>query len=279
MTPGQADGADVKRFLSDLVVRLNVAPSTQKQALNALVFFLQKSLKIELVDFSDFLHAQRRRKIPVVLTRDECGCLFTAMEDPHRLMAELAYGSGLRLMELLRLRMKDVDPARGVFTVRMGKGGKDRQTILPERLVPRLMLQLDTIKTWYERDRSEKRAGAWMPDGLARKSPKAGEECIWQWVSSSREFSIDPVSGLERRHHILDTTLQKSVKAAGQRAEIDKAVTPHVLRHCFATHLLESGTDIRTVQDLLGHAKLETTQIYTHVIQKPGLGVRSPLDA
>jgi len=194
-------------------------------------------------------------------------------------MAELMYGAGLRLMELLRLRVHHLDLDRGQLKVYAGKGDKDRITVLPNRLVPQLREHLGRLKVIFDRDRAENLAGVWLPEGLERKFKKAGETWQWQWLFPSREASFDPVSGTHRRHHVLDGAFQNAIRLAANRAGIDKRVTPHVLRHSFATHLLESGTDIRTVQELLGHESVETTQIYTHVMQKPGLGVRSPLDA
>jgi integron integrase len=193
-------------------------------------------------------------------------------------MAELMYGSGLRLLELLRLRVHHIDLTRHQLRVFGGKGDKDRVTVLPEQLVGQLREHLDRLRTLYAEDRSADLPGVWLPEGLARKYSKAGESWEWQWLFPSRELSVDPVTKVRRRHHLIDSTFQNSVRRAGQVARIDKRVTPHVLRHSFATHLLESGVDIRTVQDLLGHESVETTQIYTHVMQKPGLGVRSPLD-
>lgn len=194
-------------------------------------------------------------------------------------MAELAYGSGLRLMELLRLRVHHLDFDRQQLRVFGGKGDKDRVTVLPEQLNERLRCHIERLRALYHRDRAQGMPGVWLPEGLARKYQKAGESWEWQWLFPSRETSVDPVTKLRRRHHVIDGTFQNAIRLAAQRAQINKRVTPHVLRHCFATHLLESGVDIRTVQDLLGHESVETTQIYTHVMKKPGLGVRSPLDS
>lgn len=195
-----------------------------------------------------------------------------------RLMAELMYGSGLRLTELLRLRVKDVDLDRRQVIVRAGKGGKDRVTVLPTTLVGRLREHRERLRRLHEEDRQADAPGVWLPEGLERKFPKAGKAWEWQWLFPSRQWMLDPRTGLRRRHHVLDATFQHAIRQGAIRAQLDKRVTPHVLRHSFATHLLEGGTDIRTVQDLLGHKDVATTQIYTHVMQKPGLGVRSPLD-
>jgi integron integrase len=194
-------------------------------------------------------------------------------------MAELMYGSGLRLMEMLRLRIKDVDVERGQLTVRAGKGDKDRATVLPETLVEKLRAHRDRVRGLFEQDRAEQLAGVWLPEALERKYPKAGIAWEWQWLFPSRQVMRDPRSGLERRHHVLDATFQHAIRLGAQKARLNKRVTPHTLRHSFATHLLEGGTDIRTVQDLLGHVDVATTQIYTHVMKRPGLGVKSPLDA
>jgi integron integrase len=194
-------------------------------------------------------------------------------------MAELAYGAGLRLMELLRLRVHHLDMERGQLKIYAGKGNKDRITVLPERLVAPLQEHLARLKGLFAEDRAAKLPGVWLPEGLARKYSKAGVSWEWQWLFPSRETSEDPETGIKRRHHLSDTPFQGAIRGAARNAGIDKRVTPHVLRHSFATHLLESGSDIRTVQELLGHESVETTQIYTHVMQKPGLGVKSPFDA
>jgi integron integrase len=256
-----------------------VGAATQKQALNALVFYLREVEGKEPGDFSDFARARRRVRMPVVLNRAECERLFEAMEGTPRLMAELMFGSGVRLTELLRLRVKDVDLERGQLIVRAGKGDQDRVTVLPQRLQEKLRAHRERLRRLHVEDRSKGLPGVWLPEGLERKWPHAGEQWEWQWFWPSRETMRDPRTGLRRRHHVLDATFQHFVRQAARRARLDKKVTPHVLRHSFATQSLEIGTDIRTVQDLLGHKSVETTQIYTHVMNKPGLGARSPLDA
>jgi integron integrase len=277
-SPYAANGEDVAAFLSKLAVDFRASPATQKQALNALVFLMQEGLKRELGKLNFHL-ATPQRRVPTVLSRSECQRLFAELDGTERLMAELAYGAGLRLMELLRLRVHHLDLDRQRLVVHAGKGDKDRVTVLPAGLRAGLERQLQRLRQLHAEDRAAKLAGVWLPEGLARKYGRAGEKWEWQWLFPSRELSIDPVSGVRRRHHVIDTTFQRIIKRASNAARIDKRVTPHVLRHSFATHLWESGTDIRTVQDLLGHESVETTQIYTHVMQKPGLGVRSPLDA
>ncbi len=276
-SPYAAAADDVAAFLSTLAVELRASPSTQKQALNALVFLMQEALHRELGEIN-FKRAYPQRRMPTVLSVAECARLFAAMEGTSRLMAELAYGAGLRLMELLRLRVHHVDWERRRLQVFAGKGDKDRVTVLPEKLLPQLREQLARLRKLWESDRAVNLPGVWLPEGLARKYPGAGESLEWQWLFPSREASIDPASGLRRRHHVTDSAFQKAIMMAARKAGLTKRVSPHTLRHSFATHLLESGTDIRTVQELLGHASVETTQIYTHVMQKPGLGVRSPLD-
>ncbi len=277
-SPYAAGAEEVAAFLTELAVTRRASPSTQKQALNALVFLMQEGLHRELGKI-DFRRAAPQRRLPTVLSREECKRLFDELMGTERLMAELAYGAGLRLMELLRLRVHHLDLERNCLTVHGGKGDKDRVTVLPTSLRPALERQLARLRVLFQADRAQGMPGVWLPEGLAQKYQRAGEKWEWQWVFPSREASVDPVSGLRRRHHVIDTTFQRILKRAAEAATIDKRVTPHVLRHSFATHLLERGTDIRTVQDLLGHESVETTQIYTHVMVKPGLGVRSPLDA
>ena len=276
-TPMISSGEEVSAFLTMLAVEQRASVSTQKQALNALAFLMQEALRIDLGEMA-FARARPRRKIPVVLSRNEIEQLLDALSPGYRLMAEMMYGAGLRLMELLRLRVHHLDLERGQVQVYAGKGGKDRVTVLPESLRPRLEIHLDRLRGLLADDRQAGLPGVWLPEGLARKYQRAGEQWTWQWLWPSRSVMRDPESGMQRRHHILDGTFQNAIRAAADKAGLTKRVTPHVLRHSFATHLLESGTDIRTVQELLGHSKLETTQIYTHVMQKPGLGVKSPLD-
>ena len=269
---------DVRDFLTDLATRQRVSASTQKQALNALVFLLREGLERDPGEFGDFARARKSVNLPVVLSRDECQRLFAALEGTIRLMAELMYGSGLRLMELLRLRIKDVDLDRRQLLVRAGKGDKDRITVLPVAVLDRLRAHREGVRSVFEKDRQTGLPGVWIPEGLDRKYPKAGEAWEWQWLFPSRELMTDPRNGVRRRHHLLEERFQAAVREAARRAQLNKRVTPHVLRHSFATHLLEGGSDIRTVQELLGHKDVSTTQIYTHVLNRPGLAVRSPLD-
>ncbi len=277
--PATATAADLEGFLTWLAVERKVAGSTQRQALNALVFFFREVLGREPGPLNDYRPARPGTRFPTVLTRDECRYLFEAMEGTAALMARLMYGAGLRLMELLRLRVQDLDFARGIVIVRSGKGGKDRPTVLPEALRRPLADHLDRVRALYEQDRAGGVAGVWLPPPVEHKMPSAGLEWGWQWVFPSRQLSLDPRAGTMRRHHVLEGAFQAAVRNAANKARIAKRVTPHVLRHSFATHLLEMGSDIRTVQELLGHEDVATTMIYTHVLNRPGVSVRSPLDA
>jgi integron integrase len=269
---------DLKAFLSELAIKGRVSRSTQKQALNALVFLFREGLGREAGDLSGFELSRRGPRVPTVLSRTECSRLFAAMDGTSRLMAELMYGSGLRLIELLRLRVKDVDLSRMQVIVRAGKRDKDRVTVLPQTLVERLRAHRDRLRGLYEQDRAAGLAGVWMPEALERKYPGAGTSWEWFWFFPSRQTALDPHAGVVRRHHLLEGAFQLSVRDAARRARLHKRVTPHTLRHSFATHLLEGGADIRSVQELLGHQDVATTQIYTHVMNRPGLGLRSPLD-
>ena len=275
----QSTEADVKRFLSQLATRQRASGSSQKQALNALVFLMREALGRTLEDFGDYTRARKLKHVPVVLSRPECQRLFAALDGTTRLMAELMYGSGLRLTELIGLRIKDVDLERRQIIIRAGKGDKDRVTVLPDKLAQRLEEHRERLRGLHGDDQLGGFPGVWLPESLERKYPKAGQSWEWQWFFPSRQLMKDPRTGLRRRHHVLDASFQNAIRLGARRARLDKRVTPHVLRHSFATHLLESGTDIRTLQELLGHKDVNTTQIYTHVMQKPGLGVRSPLDA
>lgn len=276
-SPFTADVREVGAFLSSLAVKHRVSQSTQKQALNALVFLLQEGLQRQLGEIP-FQRAEAGRKVPTVLTRAEIFALTNHLTETSRLMAELAYGSGLRLLELLRLRVHHLDLPRQRLQIYAGKGAKHRVTVLPAVLVPALEVQIERLKHLHATDRAAGLPGVWLPEGLAAKYTRAGETFEWQWLFPSRETAIDPVTGLRRRHHVTDSAFQRAIHRAAAAAGLTKRVTPHVLRHSFATHLLEGGADIRTVQELLGHESVETTQIYTHVMQKPGIGVRSPLD-
>lgn len=274
----EATGEDVKQYLTHLAAEKNVAASTQRQALNALVFFFRNVLGREPGDLTGFQASRRPPRVPTVLTSAECIRLFDQLEGTTKLMAQLMYGAGLRLMELLRLRVMDIDLERGILTVRAGKGGKDRVTVLPDSLKGTLALHLERLRQLFEDDRAAGVAGTWLPPPVEHKIPKAGETWSWQWLFPSRQMAVDPRSGIWRRHHVQESAFQTAIRTGAKEAKIAKRVTPHTLRHSFATHLLQAGHDIRTVQELLGHSNVETTMIYTHVLNKPGVSVRSPLD-
>jgi integron integrase len=276
--PAKWDEEALRRYLDFRAVQENVSAGTQKKDLNALVFLLREALGRELGDFSDYLRAKERKRLPVVLSREEVRAIFDQLEGTQQLMAKVKYGGGLRLSDVLRLRVKDIDFAYHQIVIRGGKGDKDRRTILPRQLVEPLQAHIERLRKLWERDRAEDLPGVYLPNALERKYPNAGKEFIWQYLFPSRELMNDPRTGLRRRHHLLDDAFETPFKRAVQAAGIQKRATPHTLRHSFATHLLEAGSDIRTVQELLGHADVSTTMIYTHVMNKPGLGVKSPLD-
>jgi len=270
--------AKVSAFLTHLAVEGRVAAATQKQALNALVFLYEQVLEVQLGDLGDYARPKRPARLPVVLSKEEVQRLLERMEGTAQLICRLLYGTGMRLMEAMRLRVKDVDFARGQILIRDGKGGKDRVTMLPESLKAELQTHLRRVKARHEEDLLGGGGTVHLPYALERKYPRANRDWNWQWVFPSKSLSRDPRSGLVRRHHFHENGVQKAVQAAARQARLHKTVSPHVLRHSFATHLLENGYDIRTVQDLLGHKDVSTTQIYTHVMAKPGIGVKSPLD-
>ncbi|MGA1237207.1 MAG: integron integrase [Limisphaerales bacterium] len=276
--PGEVSTADVRRFLEDLAVKSQVAASTQNQALNSILCLFREGLKREFGDLGEFERAKIPKRLPVVLTPQEVSSVMQCLEGVHRLMAMLLYGSGIRLMECIRLRVKDVDLEGGILIVRDGKGGKDRVTTLPEAALLPLRRHLNGLKGQHANDLAQGFGEVYMPLGLSRKWPNAAKEWGWQWVFPSGRLSVDPRSGAVRRHHASERGIQQALKAAFRRAGICKPASCHSLRHSFATHLLEQGYDIRTVQELLGHKDVNTTQIYTHVLNRPGRGVRSPLD-
>ena len=276
--PRELDGKAVTAFLSQLATRDRVAASTQNQALSALLFLYREVLAIKLPRLEDVVRAKRPRRLPVVLAKGEVARLLRELAGREWLMGSLLYGSGLRLMECLRLRIKDVDFARNEITVRNGKGGKDRKTVLPASLRDALLRQVDASRVTHGHDLDAGFGEVSLPHALARKYPNAPREFAWQFLFPAARRGVDPRDGREKRHHIDEKVLQRSVALAARRAGIDKPVTPHVLRHSFATHLLEAGQDIRTVQELLGHKDVATTQVYTHVLNRGAGGVLSPLD-
>jgi len=275
--PAEMGVEEIRQFLSHLASHDRVAASTQNQALSALLFLYREVLAIDLPFVDSVERARRPARVPVVLTRDEVRLLLAQISGVQRLMAGLLYGSGLRLMECVRLRVKDVDFAYGQITVRDGKGEKDRRTLLPGPLAGPLRRQLARARLQHEEDLRRGGGRVYLPYALGRKYPAAAE-WIWQWVFPASGLSADPRTGEERRHHLSEDTLQRAVKRAAAEAGIAKRVSCHTLRHSFATHLLEAGYDIRTIQELLGHANVQTTMIYTHVLNKGGRGVRSPLE-
>jgi integron integrase len=269
---------EVLAFLEYLALERKVAASTQNLALNALVFLFDQVLKKPLGELGDFARAKRPRHLPVVLTRQEVELVLNALSGVHQMKAGLLYGSGLRLMECLRLRVQDVDFGYRQIMVRNAKGGKDRIVPLPQRFSDPLKMHLDRRKTLHQDDLEKGFSEVYLPDALSRKYPNAAREWPWQYVFPSSKLSVDPRSGKTRRHHAHESGLQKAVKKAARQVGIPKRVSCHCLRHSFATHLLEAGYDIRTVQELLGHADVSTTMIYTHVLNTPGVSVRSPAD-
>jgi len=276
--PRDMGAPEVEAFLTVLATDGQVAASTQNQALAALLFLYREVLELQLPWMDGIRRAKKPQRVPVVLSREDVAALLAQMSGVTWLMACLFYGSGLRLMECVRLRVQDVDFVRREITVRQDKGGKDRRTVLPAMAADALSAQLAEARRLHERDLDAGFGTVWLPGALARKYPHAGREWVWQYVFPSRLRSVDPHSGVERRHHLDEAVLQRAVKAAVRRADIAKPATCHTLRHSFATHLLESGSDIRTVQELLGHKDVSTTQIYTHVLNRGGHGVSSPLD-
>lgn len=268
----------VEAFLTHLAVDRHVAPSTQNLALNAILFLYQKVLELELPWLDDVVRARRKTNMPVVLDRSEIRAILAGLPSPHDRIVGLLYGSGLRISEALRLRVKDMDFRRRELIIRDGKGAKDRVTVLADSSLPAMKVQVEKALAVAELDRYRDRGGVRLPHALNEKYPNARFESAWQWVFPARNLSTDPRTGLLRRHHLLGQTVQRAVKQAARQAELHKPVTCHAFRHSFATHLLESGADIRTVQQLLGHSDVRTTMIYTHVINRGALGARSPMD-
>ena len=276
--PRELGSPEVERFLSTLAVKGQVAASTQNQALSALLFLYREVLRVDLPWMEGVVRAKRPQRVPTVLSREEVQRLLTHLDGRTWLLASLLYGTGMRLMECLRVRVKDVDFARNEITVRDGKGGKDRHTVLPKSLFEPLLREVERARALHEADCREGFGQVWLPHALARKYPNAARDFGWQYVFPASERAIDPLSGFERRHHVDDAVLSRALKRARLRAGIAKPVSAHTLRHSFATHMIEAGYDIRTVQELLGHKDVATTQIYTHVLNRGAGGVLSPLD-
>ncbi|MDA8327744.1 MAG: integron integrase [Betaproteobacteria bacterium] len=277
--PKEMGASEVEAFLTHLAVVRQVSASTQNQAKSALLFLYKQVLGVELPWLDDVTQAQAPKRLPVVLTQHEVQLVLSRMDGTMWLIASLLYGSGLRIMEALRLRVKDVDFARREIVVREGKGFKDRMTMLPDALIQPLKSHLLKVQALHHDDLAAGFGAVFMPAALDKKYPNAGKEWGWQYVFPSVKLSIDPSANVTRRHHADEKTVQRAVKKAVKLAGLVKLATPHTFRHSFATHLLEGGYDIRTVQELLGHSDVSTTMIYTHVLNKGGRGVRSPLDA
>jgi integron integrase len=276
--PKDMGAPEIRAYLSHLAVEQNVAASTQNVAFSALRFLYRDVLHVALPAIEQVERAQRPARLPEVFTREECRAVLAQLQGTPWLMASLLYGSGLRLMECVRLRVKDVDFGRLQITVREGKGEKDRVTVLPRALAEPLRRQLETARLLHQEDLAAGFGAVCLPYALDRNYPSAGKEWGWQYVFPSSKRSRDPRSGITRRHHLAEDVLQRAVRAAVRRAGIPKKASCHTFRHSFATHLLEDGYDIRTVQELLGHKDVSTTMIYTHVLNRGGRGVRSPLD-
>lgn len=276
--PRTLGNKEVGAYVSFLAVKQNVSASTQNQALSALIFLYKEVLRKPLELVEDVVHAKRPRRLPVVLSQNEVAQLLTELDQTWRLMAALIYGSGLRLMECVSLRVKDLDMDSGQLFVRHGKGAKDRVTLLPQKLHPAITAHLDQLRRKHKQDVEAGAGFVALPEALRAKFPNAAREWPWQWVFPASRLYADPQSGERRRHHIHETALQRKVHTAAQLAKIAKPVSCHTLRHSFATHLLQAGYDIRTIQKLLGHSDVRTTMIYTHVVNRGPLGVRSPFD-
>jgi integron integrase len=277
--PANLGTPEVVRFLEHLATVQHVAASTQNQAFSALLFLYGEVLETKLTGLEHVIRAKRPQRLPVVLSRNEVASVLSRLEGIPQLMASLMYGGGLRLLECAQLRVKDLDLIRGELTVRDGKGRKDRVTVLPMSLIAPLRAHLTRVRLQHESDCAAGLGSVALPDALERKYPSASREWAWQWVFPATRFYDDPSGGVRRRHHLHESLVQKAFKDAVRLSGVTKPATCHSLRHSFATHLLESGYDLRTIQELLGHNDVNTTMIYTHVLNKGGLGVRSPLDA
>ncbi len=276
--PAEMAGEEITAFLTYLAVERKVSASTQNQALAALLFLYRDVLQVGLPWLDTIVRAKKRYNLPVVMSREEVRLLLVELSGVTWLMASLLYGSGLRLMECCRLRIKDVDFDRNQLIVRHGKGGKDRTALFPLSIVPALERQVDDVKVRHKEDLARGAGWVLLEKALERKYPNAGKDLPWQWIFPATRVHFDQESGHLWRHHLHESVLQKAVKMAARQAQIPKRITCHVLRHSFATHLLESGADIRTIQELLGHSDVRTTMKYTHVLERGPLGVKSPLD-
>jgi integron integrase len=276
--PGQLHESHIEQFLTSLAVDEQVSASTQNQALNAILFLYREVLHSNVGTLHDIVRAKRTQRIPVVFSKEEIQSILQHLKGTSWLICALLYGSGMRLLECLRLRVKDVDFLRKQVVVREGKGEKDRTTMLPVSLIPHLQRQIAKVKLLHQEDRAAGYGDVYLPDALLKKFPRAAKEMTWQYVFPAVKRSVDPPTGAIQRHHIDESAIQRAFKSALEKSKVQKAGSIHSLRHSFATHLLESGYDIRSVQQLLGHKDIRTTQIYTHVMDKGSLSIRSPLD-
>jgi integron integrase len=276
--PRNLGAVEITTFLTHLAVDRKVSASTQNQALQSLIFLYREVLQMDLPDIAEVVRASKPTHLPTVLTREEVQRVFSHLEGRSRLIVGLLYGGGLRLTEALTLRVKDLDLERRALVVRHGKGGRDRVTVIPEQMITPLTEHLRALNGWFLRERQVNAPGVSVPDALKRKYPGCNIAWPWQWVFPSRSFCNDPYDGTVVRHHVHAKTLQRTVQLALKRAGVVKPAGCHTFRHCFATHLLESGYDIRSVQELLGHSDVKTTMIYTHVLNRGGRAVKSPLD-
>jgi len=276
--PRGLGGPEVEAFLSGLASTKDVAAATQAQALAAILFLYKRVLHVGLPWLGNVTRARRPRKLPVVLSRDEVRCVLETLRGPYRTIASLLYGSGLRLLEALRLRIKDLDLESRTLIVRDGKGFKDRATVVPVSLVATLRIRIARLRELHEAAVAQGFGGVDLPHALSRKYPRAHLDFAWQYLFPATHPTRDPRTGAWRRHHLHEQSMQRAMREAVRRAGIDKPASCHTFRHCFATHMLESGSDIRTVQELMGHASVKTTQIYTHVLNRGALAARSPLD-
>jgi len=276
--PKNLSASHIERFLSDLAVNRSVAPATQNQAFNALIFLYNKVLILPLDGKIQAIRSKRKPKIPTVLSKQEVTKFFTHIDGSHALMAKIMYGSGLRLMECIRLRVKDIDYDRKRLHI-LGKGDKWRSTIFPGSIIPELKAHVEKVRELHQQELESGFGDVYIPAALARKYKNASKELQWQYVFPAKKRSIDPRSGKERRHHVMESGLQKAIKNAVRKAKIDKQVSSHTLRHSFATCLLESGVNIRVLQELMGHADVKTTEIYTHVMDKDISQISSSLDS
>jgi integron integrase len=276
--PRDMGAKEIEIFLSHLAVKEMVSAATQRQALNAIVFLYKNVLNMELGDTITPVRAKKRPRLPMVMSPEETQAVLHQMQGVHLLMAELLYGAGLRLMECVRLRLNSVDMERGLIYVRFGKGGKDRSVPIPRLISSKMKGQMEAVQRIHEADRAEGFGEAWLPPGFARKIGPAAYDLGWQYFFPAKKRSVDPRSGKTHRHHVLASGLQKAVRTAVRRTGLSKRITCHTFRHSYATHLLEQGVNIRIVQDLMGHADVKTTEIYTHVMQKNLQSVTSPLD-